>query len=53
LGGLEYLDPRYEIDLFHHLLIKPIEIRDGNAILSTAPGFGIEWDWEAIKRYSA
>ena len=53
LGGLEYLDPRYEIDLFHHLLIKPIEIRDGNAILSTEPGFGIQWDWEAVKRFSS
>jgi D-arabinonate dehydratase len=53
LGGLEYLDPRYEIDLFHHLLIKPIEIRDGKAILSNTPGFGIEWDWEAVKRYSS
>jgi L-alanine-DL-glutamate epimerase-like enolase superfamily enzyme len=52
-GGLEYLDPRYEIDLFHHLLIKPIEIRDGKAILSTEPGFGIQWDWEAIKHYSS
>lgn len=52
-GGLEYLDPRYEIDLLHHLLIKPIEIRNGKAILSTVPGFGIQWDWEAIKHYSA
>jgi L-alanine-DL-glutamate epimerase-like enolase superfamily enzyme len=53
LGGLEYLDPRYEIDLFHHLLIKPIEIKNGKAVLSTKPGFGIEWDWEAIKRFSS
>ena len=51
-GGLEYLDPLYEIDLFHHLLIKPIEIRDGKAILSTEPGFGIQWDWEAIHYFS-
>lgn len=53
LGGLEYLDPRYEIDLFHHLLIKPIEIRDGKAILSKGSGFGIQWDWEAVKRFSS
>lgn len=52
-GGLEYLDPRYEIDLFHHLLLNPIEIRNGKAILSTEPGFGIQWDWEAIERYSS
>ncbi|MEI7697626.1 MAG: mandelate racemase/muconate lactonizing enzyme family protein [Actinomycetes bacterium] len=52
-GGLEYLDPRYEIDLFHHLLQKPIEIRDGKAILSTEPGFGIQWDWQAIQHFSA
>ena len=36
-----------------NLLIKPIEIRDGNAILSTEPGFGIQWDWEAVKRFSS
>jgi L-alanine-DL-glutamate epimerase-like enolase superfamily enzyme len=52
-GGIEYLDPKYEIDLFHHLLLKPIEISDGKAQLSTEPGFGIEWDWKAIQRYSA
>lgn len=52
-GGLEYLDPRYEIDLFHHLLHKPLEIRDGNAIISSEPGFGIAWDMEAVKRFSA
>ena len=51
-GGLEYLDPRYEIDLFHHLLLKPIEIRNGKAILSTEPGFGIQWDWDAIQHFS-
>ncbi|MDP1852506.1 MAG: mandelate racemase/muconate lactonizing enzyme family protein [Candidatus Planktophila sp.] len=52
-GGLEYLDPRYEIDLFHHLLLNPIEIRNGKAILNTEPGFGIQWDWQAIERYSS
>lgn len=52
-GGIEYLDPKYEIDLFHHLLVKPIVISDGKAQLSTEPGFGIEWDWNAIQRYSA
>ena len=52
-GGLEYLDPRYEIDLFHHLLHKPLEIRDGNAIISSEPGFGIDWNMEAVKRFSS
>ena len=51
-GGLEYLDPYYEIDLLHHLLTQPIEIRNGKAILSTEPGFGIHWDWEAIHHFS-
>lgn len=51
-GGLEYLDPSYEIDLFHHLLVKPIEIKNGSAILSTEPGFGIQWDWDAIRHFS-
>ena len=52
-GGLEYLDPRYEIDLFHHLLHKPLEIRAGNAIISSEPGFGIDWNMEAVKRFSS
>jgi L-alanine-DL-glutamate epimerase-like enolase superfamily enzyme len=52
-GGVEYLDPRYEIDLFHHLLHKPLEIRDGNAIISSEPGFGIDWNMEAVKRFSS
>ncbi len=51
-GGLEYLDPLYEIDLFHHLLLAPIEIRKGKAVLSVEPGFGIQWDWDAIHNYS-
>ncbi len=52
IGGLEYLDPMYEIDLFHHLLHLPIQIENGAAILSTSPGFGIHWDWEAIVHFS-
>lgn len=51
-GGLEYLDPKYEIDLFHHLLYEPIRIVNGNAVLSQEPGFGIQWDWDAIRKFS-
>jgi len=51
-GGLEYLDPKYEIDLFHHLLIAPINILDGKAVLSKEPGFGINWDWDAVIKFS-
>jgi L-alanine-DL-glutamate epimerase-like enolase superfamily enzyme len=51
-GGLEYLDPMYEIDLFHHLLHSPIKIQNGAAILTSSAGFGIEWDWEAIQFFS-
>ena len=51
-GGLEYLDPIKSIDLFHLLIENPIEIRNGNGILSNKPGFGIEWNWDAIRRFS-
>ncbi|MEI9907257.1 MAG: mandelate racemase/muconate lactonizing enzyme family protein [Actinomycetota bacterium] len=51
-GGLEYLDPIYNIDLFHLLIENPIEIRNGNAVVSDAPGFGIEWNWPAIYEFS-
>jgi L-alanine-DL-glutamate epimerase-like enolase superfamily enzyme len=53
MGGLEYLDPKYEIDLFHHLLHEPIEIHDGNAVLSSEPGFGIHWDIESVKKFGS
>ena len=52
VGGLEYLDPYYEIDLFHHLLHSPIQVKDGSAVLSDDPGFGIEWDWDALLHYA-
>lgn len=52
-GGLEYLDPINEIDLFHQLLHKPIQIENGNAIISKDPGFGIDWDWQRINFFSA
>ncbi len=51
-GGLEYMDPRLDVDLVHKLMLNPIEVKDGSIAISDAPGFGIEWDWEAIRKYS-
>lgn len=51
-GGLEYMDPRLDVDLVHKLIQNPIEVKDGAVTISDAPGFGIEWDWEAIRRFA-
>lgn len=47
-GGLEYLDPKFQVDLFHELILNPLEVKNGEIEVSAAPGFGIQWDWEAI-----
>ena len=51
-GGLEYMDPRLDVDLVHLLMKNPLQIKDGHFPISDQPGFGIDWDWEAISRYS-
>jgi L-alanine-DL-glutamate epimerase-like enolase superfamily enzyme len=37
----------------HNLLAQPIEIRDSWAIVSDAPGLGVELDMDAVRRYEA
>lgn len=51
-GGLEYMDPRLNIDLVHLLMKNPIQIVNGEFPISNDPGFGIEWDWEAIGKFA-
>ena len=41
------------VDWAAPILEKPIEIRDGHAIIPNRPGAGIEWNEEAIRRYRA
>jgi L-alanine-DL-glutamate epimerase-like enolase superfamily enzyme len=32
------------------ILERPVQIRDGHALIGDAPGAGIEWDEEAIRK---
>jgi L-alanine-DL-glutamate epimerase-like enolase superfamily enzyme len=52
LGGLEYMDPILDIDLFHLLINNPIKLENGMFKVPTGPGFGIDWNWEAVKRFA-
>lgn len=41
------------LDFAGPILKEPIRIEEGHAVISTAPGSGIEWDEESVRRYSA
>jgi D-galactarolactone cycloisomerase len=53
LGGLEYMDPVLNIDLVHLLINNPLKLENGIFHIPNEPGFGIDWNWEAVNRYSA
>ena len=52
IGGLEYMDPKLNIDLFHLLINNPLKLENGSFNIPDAPGFGIDWNWQAIAQYS-
>jgi mandelate racemase len=39
------------VDWAAPILARPIEIRDGHAIIDERPGVGLEWNEEAVRRY--
>jgi L-alanine-DL-glutamate epimerase-like enolase superfamily enzyme len=51
-AGLEYIQPESGVDGLHELLDVQLEIRDGCAVIPSRPGFGVAWNWEAVRRYS-
>jgi len=53
LGGLEYMDPVLNIDLVHLLINNPLKLENGIFHIPNEPGFGIDWNWEAVKEFSA
>ena len=53
LGGLEYMDPVLNIDLVHLLINNPLKLENGIFHIPNKPGFGIDWDWEAVREFSA
>ena len=52
IGGLEYMDPKLNVDLFHLLINNPLKLKNGLFNIPNAPGFGIDWNWQAIAQYS-
>ena len=52
IGGLEYMDPKLNIDLFHLLINNPLKLENGSFNIPDAPGFGIDWNWQAIARFA-
>ena len=39
------------VDWMNPLLTTPLEIRDGHAVASSAPGAGLTWNEDAVRRY--
>lgn len=50
-GGLEYMNPKNQVDVIHKLIHNPLVVKAGYAHVPTKPGLGIEWNWEEIGKY--
>jgi L-alanine-DL-glutamate epimerase-like enolase superfamily enzyme len=46
--AVEYTEPAQEIDLCHRFLDRPVVPREGWLEAPTAPGLGVEVDWELV-----
>jgi L-alanine-DL-glutamate epimerase-like enolase superfamily enzyme len=51
-SGLEYMDPGSGLDELHQLLNTPLEVRAGRAMVPDRPGLGLDWNWDAVRRYA-
>ena len=51
-AGLEVMLPASGLDAFHLLLRTPLELRDGKVDVPDRPGFGLDFDWEAVEEYA-
>ena len=40
------------VDWVHPILVEPNEVKDGHVLIPDRPGNGIEWDEDAVRRYS-
>ena len=52
-AGLEYMDPDAGLDGLHELLNTRLEIRAGYAVVPNLPGLGIDWNWDAVRKFSS
>ena len=41
------------IDFWNPILREPMEIKDGNAVVGSSIGTGIDWDEKAVERYGS
>jgi L-alanine-DL-glutamate epimerase-like enolase superfamily enzyme len=51
-GGIEYMPAEFGLDTLHRLLRNRLEIGDGLMVVPGAPGFGMDWDWDAVRRFA-
>ena len=51
-GGVEYMLPSSEVDVLHHIQRERLKVAGGLAHVPDRPGFGIDWDWKLIARYT-
>lgn len=51
--GVEVVAPESGVMDIHKLIVNPVTSDGGVAEAPTGPGWGIEWDWDAIERYGA
>ena len=51
-AGLEYMTPSSGLDALHELLDAQLELRDGRVLVPPRPGLGLDWNWDAVARYS-
>jgi len=51
-AGLEYMPPGSGLDGLDDLLETTLELKDGCAVVPDRPGFGVDWNWDAVARYA-
>lgn len=50
--GVELIAPETGVMNLHHLIREPLDHQDGWVEVPEAPGLGIDWDMDAIERWS-
>lgn len=50
--GVEVVAPESGVMDTHKLILNPVESNGGYADAPTGAGWGIEWDWDAVERYT-
>jgi L-alanine-DL-glutamate epimerase-like enolase superfamily enzyme len=51
-AGLEYMPPDAGLDGLDALLGSALAVENGRARVPSAPGLGLDWDWDAVERHA-